>query len=204
MTIAVASGNAHKIKEIGGMLSLADVEFVSMRSLGVTEDIEENGMTFAENALIKARFVCRKTGLPAIADDSGLCVDALDGAPGVFSARFAADETPGASDEANVDKLLRLLEGVPDEKRTAHFVCAMAAVFPDGEEAVVTGRCFGRITHERHGTGGFGYDPVFFADDVGKTFGDASEEEKNAVSHRANAVSLLKKELIAKINVKGA
>ena len=200
-TVAVASGNAHKIKEIGELLMIDGVRFAGMREVGVTGDIEENGASFRENALIKAREVCRRTGLPAIADDSGLCVDALDGAPGIYSARFASENGHNASDAENVAKLLGLLENVPEEKRAAHFISAMAVVMPDGREAVVEGICEGRITSAVSGNGGFGYDPVFYYPPFGKTFGEASGEEKNAVSHRRNAVTKLRAELLTLLGV---
>ena len=196
ITIAVASGNTHKIKEIGEMLSLDGVTFISMKEAGVTTDIEENGTTFAENAMIKAETVCKLTGLPAIADDSGLCVDALDGAPGIYSARFASENGHNATDADNVAKLLALLKDVPTEKRTARFMCAMAAAFPDGRRIAVEGKVEGRITDKVYGEGGFGYDPVFYYEPFGKTFGEASGEDKNTVSHRHNAIMLLKEELL--------
>lgn len=196
MKIVVASGNAHKVKEISEMLAIDGLELVSMRDMGFSQDIEENGSTFAENALIKARAVCGALGLPAIADDSGLCVDCLSGAPGIYSARYASADGENANDAANVEKLLGNLRGVPENERTARFVCAMALVLPDGTEKTVTGVCEGVITREVRGKGGFGYDPVFYYVPYCKTFGEATEEEKNAVSHRHNAVSLLKEELL--------
>lgn len=193
--IAVASMNAHKVKELSQMIDLEGIELVSLRDLGFDGDIVEDGATFEENALIKAKFVCEKYGMPAIADDSGLCVDALDGAPGIYSARYASTDGHNSTDEENVEKLLNELKGLPSEKRTARFMCAMALVLPDGRTTGVIGKCEGIITEKVHGNGGFGYDPVFFVEQFGKTFGETTEEEKNSVSHRYNAVKLIKKEL---------
>ena len=177
------------------MIDLEGIELVSLRDLGFEGDIVEDGATFEENALIKAKFVCEKYGMPAIADDSGLCVDALSGAPGIYSARYASTDGHNATDEENVEKLLGELKGLPAEKRTARFMCAMALVLPDGRTTGVVGKCEGIITEKVHGNGGFGYDPVFFVEQFGKTFGETTEEEKNSVSHRCNAVKLMKKEL---------
>jgi len=195
LKIAVASMNAHKVKELSQMIDLEGIELVSLRDLGFEGDIVEDGATFEENALIKAKFVCEKYGMPAIADDSGLCVDALDGAPGIYSARYASTDGHNATDEENVEKLLNELKGLPAEKRTARFMCAMALVLPDGRTTGVIGKCEGIITEKVHGNGGFGYDPVFFVEQFGKTFGETTEKEKNSVSHRCNAVKLMKKEL---------
>lgn len=178
--MVVASGNKAKLREIAQIF--ADVTIVSMQEAGFTGDIEETGSTFEENALIKARAVCDALGIPALADDSGLCVDALGGAPGVYSARYAP--TPH---ECNL-KLLAALADVPEEKRTAHFACCIA--YCDGDtEFTVTGRCEGRILHAETGTEGFGYDPVFYSDDLKMSFGEAGMDEKNAVSHRGRALA---------------
>ena len=193
--IAVASMNVHKVKELSQMINIDGIELVSLRELGFDGDIVEDGKTFEENALIKARFVCEKYGIPAIADDSGLCVDYLDGAPGIYSARYASTDGHNATDSENVEKLLCELEGVPAEKRTARFICAMALVLPDGRTKGVVGKCEGVITEKVHGNGGFGYDPVFYVEQFGKTFGETTENEKNTISHRCNAVKLIKKEL---------
>lgn len=193
--IAVASMNAHKVKELSQMIDINGIELVSLRDLGFDGDIVEDGATFEENAVIKAKFVCEKYNMPAIADDSGLCVDALGGAPGIYSARYASTDGHNATDAENVEKLLKELENVPDDKRTARFMCAMALALPDGVTKTVVGKCEGIITHKIHGEGGFGYDPVFFVEQFGKTFGETTEEEKNSVSHRCNAVKLMKKEL---------
>lgn len=191
--IAVASKNAHKVKELNEMLGRDTLELVSLSDLGFDGEIEENGSTFEENSLIKARFVCEKYGIPSLADDSGLCVDALFGEPGIYSARYASTDGHNATDRENVDKLLEKLAGVEREKRTARFMCVISIVLPSGVEAAATGKCEGYITEEIHGDGGFGYDPVFFSTSLGKTFGEASESEKNSVSHRASAVEEVKK-----------
>ena len=193
--IAVASMNAHKVKELSKMIDINGIELVSLRDLNFDGDIVEDGATFEENALIKAKFVCEKYGIPAIADDSGLCVDALNGAPGIYSARYASTDGHNATDAENVEKLLNELENVPDDKRTARFVCAMALALPDGLTKVVVGNCEGKITNKVYGNGGFGYDPVFFVEKFGKTFGETTDDEKNTVSHRFMAVELIKKEL---------
>ena len=178
--IVVATGNAHKLKELsdifGGM-----VELVPMKAAGFTGDIVEDGDTFEANAAIKAEAVARFTGLPALADDSGLSVDVLDGAPGVYSARYAGEH---GDDQANNDLLLKNMENQTD--RTCRFVCAMALALPGEETRVVRGECVGELLHERAGKGGFGYDPLFKYH-TGKTFAEMTEKEKNAVSHRAVA-----------------
>ena len=184
MKIAVATKNSHKVKELERLIDIPGAQFLSLRDLGFEGEIEENGSTFEENALIKARAVCRKYGIPAISDDSGLCVDALGGAPGIYSARYASEDGENSDDKLNIKKLLANLSGVPKEKRGAHFVCAMALVTPDGSEHTVRGECGGYITEEVLGYDGFGYDPVFFSSALEKTFGQASEDEKNGVSHR--------------------
>jgi len=195
MKIAVATKNAHKVKELSRLMSIYGIEFVSLSELGFSGEIEENGNSFEENALIKAKYVCEKYNMPAISDDSGLCVDALGGQPGIYSARYASTDGENSSDEANIKKLLENLKSVSDEKRTARFVCAMALCTPDGMELTVTGKCEGRILHEVTGTGGFGYDPVFYSFDINKTFGKATDDEKNLVSHRANACALMSEKL---------
>lgn len=180
--IVAATANAHKLKEIREILN--DYEILSAREAGFTEEIEETGETFEENALIKARAVCRATGMSALADDSGLCVDALNGAPGVYSARYS-----GGGDEKNRALLLKNLQNA--RTRTAHFCCAVALVNPDGSEFLATGKTFGRILLSERGENGFGYDPLFLSDDLNKTFAEASDEEKNAVSHRGRALCKL-------------
>ena len=181
--IVVASTNAGKIKEISAIL--ADYEIVKATDVGFVDDIEETGTTFMENALLKARTVCRATGLPALGDDSGLCVDALNGAPGIYSARYSGKGMAG-----NRELLLQNLQG--QSNRVAHFNCAMALVFPDGREYTAEGQTYGAIaTEEQGGANGFGYDCLFISDELGKAFSLASEDEKNAVSHRGKALHIL-------------
>ena len=191
MDFILATNNMIKLAEMQIILSPLGINVVTAKMLGITlEDVEEDGDTFEANAKIKALAACRETGMPAIADDSGLCVDYLDGAPGIFSARFAGDH---GNDELNNDLLLEKLSGVPLEKRTAHYVCAICCVFPNGREITVRGECNGVIGFERDGNEGFGYDPLFLVD--GRAFGRYTAEEKDKISHRGNALRLLTKEL---------
>lgn len=182
--LVVASGNAHKIREISEIFSWFDV--VSQKEMGFDEDVEETGKTFSENALIKARAVAKRLQCVAIADDSGICVDALNGEPGIYSARYAGQH---GDDKANRDLLLKNLQGIND--RGAHFTSAIALVYPDGRELVVEGKTFGYILEQEEGTGGFGYDCLFFSNDLQKSFGVATAEEKNQVSHRFRALQAL-------------
>lgn len=185
--LVVASGNKNKLREIAEIFT--EFEVVSQKQMGFDEDVEETGSTFAENALIKARAACAALGCMALADDSGLCVDALDGAPGVFSARYCGHH---GSDEENRAVLLRNMDGV--ENRKAHFTSAIALVYPNGRELIAEGHTHGRILLEETGNGGFGYDCLFFSDDLQKSFGVATAEEKNQVSHRFRALqAMLKK-----------
>lgn len=188
--VVVATGNQHKLGEIRAILTGLDVALVSMRELGVPEPVED-GDTFEANALIKARACAAATGLPALADDSGLEVDALDGAPGVYSARYAG--MPG-DDGANNRKLLAALADVPAERRTGRFVCAAAVALPDGREHVVRGTMEGRLVTASRGAAGFGYDPLFVSDAAGdgRTNGELSPEEKDAISHRGAAFRALR------------
>lgn len=183
--LVIASGNAHKIREIAEIFT--EYEVVSQKQMGFNEDVEETGMTFAENALIKARAACSALQEMVLADDSGLCVDALNGAPGVFSARYSGVH---GSDQANRNTLLKNLEGI--ENRKAHFTCSLALVYPDGREIVAEGCTHGNILTTENGDGGFGYDCLFFSDDLQKSFGEATAEEKNAVSHRFRALQKLR------------
>ena len=186
--IVLATGNPGKVREIQHILGEFGVEVVPQTELGVA-DADETGKTFAENALIKARHAAVATGLPAIADDSGLVVDALDGRPGVYSARYSGAE---ATDDDNIDKLLRELDGVPDERRTAAFHCCAVYVSADDATSLVAeGRWKGRILTERRGGGGFGYDPVFFDPECGRTAAELEPELKNARSHRGKALAAL-------------
>ena len=186
--IVLATGNPGKVREIRRILGELGVEVVPQTELGVG-DADETGSSFVANALIKARHASLMTGLPAIADDSGLVVDALDGRPGVYSARYSG---AGATDESNIDKLLQELAGVPDEKRTAAFHCCAVYVSADDSTSLVAeGRWPGRILAERRGTGGFGYDPVFYDPDCGRTAAELGPELKNALSHRGKALTAL-------------
>lgn len=191
MKFLIATNNKKKLEELNRILNPLGIDCVTAKDLGVTlEDVEENGSTFAENALIKAVAGCERCGLPAIADDSGLCVDALNGAPGIYSARYGGE---GATDKDKYMKLLGELESVEKEKRTAHFSCAVVCVFPDGTKIQAEGVCNGSIATEPDGDGGFGYDPVFLYNNT--SFGKLSAEEKDAVSHRGNALRDFKMKL---------
>ena len=177
MTVLLATHNAHKRAEMARLLAPLSVEIADLPF----SEAEETGETFAQNAFIKADAACRETGLPAVSDDSGLMVDALDGRPGVYSARFAA------TDEERIAKLLAMLDGVPTQRRGARFVAAICCVFPDGKVIRAEGICAGRITKAPRGEDGFGYDPVFELPD-GSTFAEYSGDEKNAISHRGKAL----------------
>ena len=182
--LIVASGNAHKIHEISQIFT--EFEVISQKQAGFDVDVEETGETFIENALIKARAASKALGCMVLADDSGLCVDALGGAPGVYSARYCGYH---GSDEENRAMLLKNMQGITD--RRAHFTCALALVYPDGREILAEGHTYGKILEKEDGDSGFGYDPLFESDDLGKTFGKATEEEKNAVSHRFRGLQAL-------------
>lgn len=189
MKIIIATHNKHKLAEMSRILSPMGYEVVTDRDLGIElSDVEENGETFLDNARIKAEAGCKESGLPCIADDSGLCVDALDGAPGVYSARYSGVH---GDDDGNNRKLLSELDGVPTEKRTAHFACAICVSFPDGSEVTATGKCEGYIGYEKKGTNGFGYDPLFMVGD--RSLAEMTAEEKDAISHRGNALKELQK-----------
>ncbi len=190
MKIVVASGNKAKLREIAQIFQ--GYEIVSMQEAGFTDDIEENGSTFEENALIKARAVSRALGVNALADDSGICVEALGGAPGVHSARFCGRH---GDDAANNALLLEKLKDVPQDRRRAYFESCVALSFADGREITASGRTYGRILEKAEGEGGFGYDPLFYSDELGMSFGLASAEQKNAVSHRGKALAALAEKL---------
>ena len=183
MRFVLATHNPGKLREMGEILKDFGIEVVSPKDLGITVDVEETGATFAENAMLKAKAICQAAGLPAIADDSGLCVDALNGAPGVYSARYGGE---GLDDKGRYLLLLSSLRGAPT--RAAHFACAVACAFPNGDTLTAEGRCDGSIAYAPLGEGGFGYDPVFLLPGIGKTFGQLSQEEKSAVSHRGRAL----------------
>ncbi len=180
-----ATGNMDKLREIKEILADTGYDILSMKEAGVDVDIIEDGKTFEENALIKARAVAKASGSLALADDSGLEIDALGGEPGIFSARYMGEDT---SYDIKNQNLIDRLDGVPDEKRTARFVCAMAAVFPDGTEKTFVRTMEGRIGYQIAGANGFGYDPIFFLPEYGKTSAEISPEEKNAISHRGKAL----------------
>ena len=183
MKYVLATHNPGKLKEMGAILARFGVEVVSPKDLGLTVDVEETGTTFAENAMLKAKAICAAAQLPAIADDSGLCVDALNGGPGVYSARYGGE---GLDDRGRYMLLLNSLRG--QSTRTAHFTCAIACAFPNGDTLTAEGRCDGTIAYAPMGEGGFGYDPVFFVPELKKTFGQLTAEEKSAISHRGRAL----------------
>lgn len=190
--IVFATGNQGKMREIRQILADMDVEILSMEEAGVTADIVEDGTTFEENAVIKARAIAAKTNHIVVADDSGLEIDYLNKEPGVYSARYMGEDTSYDLKNAN---LIKRLEGVEDEKRTARFVCAIAAVMPDGELFTVQGIIEGRIAYEPQGENGFGYDPIFYLPEYGCTSAQLSEEDKNAISHRGRALRAMKETL---------
>lgn len=191
MKLLIATNNDKKVREFHRILEPYGVECVSLKEAGICQEIEETGTTFEENSRIKAQTICDLTGLPAVADDSGLSVDCLDGAPGVYSARYAGEN---ATDDENVDKLLATLKDVPDEGRTARFVSVITIVFPDGRSFHTRGECVGQIAHQRIGYNGFGYDPIFQVGE-GRSFASIPPEEKDAMSHRGKALRLFVEEL---------
>ncbi|MBE3013354.1 XTP/dITP diphosphatase [Microbispora sp. NEAU-D428] len=188
--VVLATRNAGKIVELRRILADAGVpvELVGLEAFPHIGDVAETGLTFAENALLKAHAVASQSGLPAIADDSGLCVEALNGMPGIFSARWSGRH---GDDDANLDLLLAQIADVPDGRRQAHFACTAALALPTGEEHVVEGAVHGHLIRERRGTGGFGYDPIFVPDGDTRTTSEMSAEEKNAISHRGKAFRAL-------------
>lgn len=191
MKILIATHNKHKLTEMERILAPMGYEVVTDTDIGISlTDVDETGTTFIENARIKAESGCKESGLICIADDSGLCVDYLDGAPGVYSARYSGVH---GDDEANIVKLLSELKDVPDEKRTAHFQCSICVSFPDGSEVTAEGKCEGKIGYEKRGHNGFGYDPVFMVGD--KSFAELTSDEKDAISHRGNALKVLRERL---------
>lgn len=185
--LVLASGNKHKIKEISQMLP--EFEVVGYKDFGYDFEIEETGLTFYENALIKAKTVSEKLNLPALADDSGICVDALNGEPGIYSARYAGD----GDDKHNNQLLLKNMQG--EKNRKAKFVCCMVFYKPNGEIVTATGETHGQILQTEEGENGFGYDPLFFSDDLKKCLGVATAEEKNTISHRFRAITALREKL---------
>lgn len=190
--VIFATGNANKMKEIREILGDLDIELLSMKEAGIHADIVEDGKSFEENARIKAKAIRDLTGEIVLADDSGLEIDYLNKEPGIYSARYMGEDTSYHIKNAN---LIERLKGVPDEKRTARFVCAIAAAFPDGTEKTVRGVMEGRIDYEEKGENGFGYDPIFYLPEYGLTSAEISPEEKNKISHRGKALRLIKDEL---------
>ena len=186
----LATHNPGKLREMADILSKFGIQVVSPADVGITVDVEETGTTFAENAMLKAKAICEAAGLPAIADDSGLCVDALNGGPGVYSARYGGEEL---DDRGRYMLLLNSMRG--QTTRAAHFACAIACAFPNGDTLTAEGRCDGAIAFAPMGEGGFGYDPVFLVPEKGKTFGQLTAEEKSEISHRGKALEAFRGKL---------
>lgn len=189
MKIVLASRNEKKLEELKRILKDLEIEILSLKDFPSLQEVIEDGLTFEENALKKARYVSMMTGLPALADDSGLEVEALGGAPGVFSARYAGEN---ATDEENIDKLLSALRNVPFSERKARFVCCIALVYPNGEEYIFKGEIKGFISETPRGHQGFGYDPIFQPEGHNRTFAEMSQQEKDAISHRSKALKKFK------------
>ena len=184
MKVILASKNQHKLTELSAILSQLGFEIALESEYGLDIDVEETGTTFEENSFLKADAVMKASGLPVLADDSGLMVDALDGAPGVYSARYGHK----ASDKERTAYLLENMKEVPEERRGAKFVCVITCLFPDGRKIVARGECPGVIARAPHGENGFGYDPVFYLPELGMTYAELPSEQKNAISHRARAL----------------
>lgn len=193
MKVVLASKNAHKLKEISKITEKFDMELVLESQLGVDIDVEETGSTFEENSFIKAEAVMKATGLPALADDSGIAVDALNGEPGIYSVRYGFDQS--LDDWGRLELLLKNTEQVPDSSRQAQFVCVITLVTPEGQVIQARGEAHGELLRQPAGEGGFGYDPIFYYPPLGKSFAELSPEEKNQVSHRAQALKLFYEKL---------
>lgn len=195
MKLVLASSNHGKLEELRGLLADADIELIAQSDLGVT-DADETATTFVENALIKARHASQLTGLPALADDSGICVDALNGAPGLYSARYAGQH---GNASRNIDKLLDAMKDVPDDQRSAHFYCVLVLLHHanDPQPLIVEGQWHGRILHARRGDGGHGYDPVFFDPQYNQSAAEMALDLKNRLSHRGKALAVLRQRLQA-------
>ena len=191
--IIIATKNKGKAKEFEQLFGPKGFQVRTLLDFPDLEDVEETGSTFAENAVLKAETISREIGKMVIADDSGLVVDALGGSPGVFSARYAGE---AKSDDANIDKVLQELAGIPDGDRTARFCCALAIAIPNKKTETVMGTCEGVILRERKGTYGFGYDPIFFVEEKSKSMAELTPSEKNLISHRAKAIRVLEKHLV--------
>ena len=188
MKVVLASKNPHKLVEISKITEKFGIELILQSELGLDMDVEETGTTFEENSLIKAEAVMKATGLPALADDSGIAVDALNGEPGIYSARYGFDDS--LDDWGRLQLLLKNTEHVPDGQRQAKFVCVISFITPEGQVIQARGEIHGELTREPVGENGFGYDPIFYYPPLGKTTAELSSEEKNQVSHRANALKL--------------
>lgn len=184
--LALATNNSHKVRELSRLL---DIPLLSPADLGLTMDVEETGVTFETNAALKSRWLATAANVPAIADDSGIVVDALNGEPGVFSARYGGE---GLDDRDRRLLILKNLSGIPDSKRTARYVCVIAVSIPGQPDLLFRGECEGQIIHEERGTGGFGYDPIFLDPETKRTFAELSPAEKDARSHRGRALALFK------------
>ena len=191
MKLILATNNQHKVREMREILGNHCSEMVTLKEAGISHETVEDGLTFRENALKKAREITEITGLPALADDSGLCVLALDGMPGVYSARYASTDDENASDQANRDLLLKNMENITD--RRAYFACAIALTMPDGTNYETEGKFWGEITYEEKGENGFGYDSLFFVPEYNMTSAEMSSEQKNSMSHRGEALRELEK-----------
>lgn len=197
--IVFATGNEGKLREIREILEGFEIEVISMKDVGIVDEVTENGKSFRENSLIKSRYVCEKSGLPVLADDSGLEIDYLDGGPGIYSARYLGRDTDYyTKNSIIIDKL----KSAFDEERGARFVCAVSLVLPDGREFVTEGVMEGEIAHEIKGENGFGYDPIFYLPEYGMTSAEISREEKNKISHRGKALKKMR-ELIEKLAKEG-
>ena len=193
MKVVLASKNAHKLQEISKITEKFGIELILQSELGIDMDVEENGSTFEENSYIKAKAVMEATGLPALADDSGIAVDALNGEPGIYSARYGFDDS--LDDWGRLLLLLKNTENVPNGSRQAQFVCVITLVMPDGKTIQARGEAHGELLRAPIGEGGFGYDPIFYYPPLGKAFAQLSAEEKNRVSHRAVALELFNEKL---------
>ena len=193
MKVVLASKNRHKLEEISKITEQFDIELVLQNELGIDIDVEETGTTFEENSFLKADAVMKASGLPALADDSGIAVDALNGEPGVYSARYGFDDS--LDDWGRLELLLKNTEHVPDGQRQAQFVCVITMVTPEGLTIQARGEIHGELTREARGENGFGYDPIFYYPPLGKTTAELAPEEKNAVSHRGNALKIFYEKL---------
>jgi XTP/dITP diphosphohydrolase len=193
MRLLIATTNPGKVKEFQTLLSGLNLELVGLNDIGLTTEVEETGMTFAENAELKARAYAKTSGLLTLADDSGIEVEAMGGRPGVYSARYAS------SNEERIQKMLAEIKDVPDENRSARFQCAITLAWPDGRFETVSGTCEGFVAHEPHGNGGFGFDPIFYFPEYGQTMAELPIEVKNQISHRGKAAMKAKKILLSEV-----